>query len=370
MVIWKREDGSACGGTEGTVLGVTGDEVCGEYLVLDRSTYQGSFKSDLLSFDILDLRVVPLKDVESVERTGMRRRPPGIDESCSMKMEANYRSNIDFSATLVKVRKRSDCKITQTLAPQSDAVYGIGIKKIETIEGASVTISANGTLQIFCFYRGLDDCVEWIQEAVELLPEHRRLVLVPTKITYRVNDTYKERARPTDEVIDRIARVEGESPVIFPIGWVHRFFVELDANPLQEFLPGCQSLERFVIKDENKKKKENAIEYPTVSSDRESKQRVDIRFSQSGVSVAKYLGAHLPIVRLRGSLKSPPGYEKLLVRRWLEMRSSPWQWFSSDQINCKMVVRDLKIDRETGTWTLDLQRYSGSETEPRHPQFR
>ena len=99
MVEWKKENGSACGGTEGFVLGVAGDEASGEYLVLDRSTYKDSFKSNMFSLDILDLKVIPIKDVELIEKADMRQRPPGNHETFTMKMETNY---ILFPITEVK----------------------------------------------------------------------------------------------------------------------------------------------------------------------------------------------------------------------------------------------------------------------------
>jgi hypothetical protein len=359
VAVWKKEDGAACGGTEGFVLGVAGDKVSGEYLVLDRSTYQGSLKSELFSLDIFDLKVIPMKDVELIEKTNMRQRPPGIYENFTMEMEANYKSNIDFNATMVKVEKRNDCKAERIRRSKSEAEYGINIQRISTLEGVSINISNKRTLQIFCEHRGLDDCIKWIQEAVELLPGHKRLVLFPTKVTYSIHDTYKEKSRPTEEVIDCIARAKDGPPVVLPIGWAHRFFVELDVNPLQGLFPGCQPLENFVMKDENRKK--DTFTGPTISDEKEPKQDVNLQFPQSGVNVAKYLGAYSSIIRLRGVLEdSSPEYEDYLIGRWLEMRSAPWQWFSSDEINGKMTVHDLNIDKKARHWTIDLRKYSSS----------
>ncbi len=360
-VVWKKEDDTAYGGTEGFVLGVIGDKVSGKYLVLDRSTYQDSFKSAIFSLDILDLKVIPLENVELIEKTDVRQRPPGSNEKFTMYMEADYRSNIDFNATWNKVRKRIDCKSEPIRRSDSEAEYGIKIAKINAVDEASITISAEGTLQIFCGHKVLDDCIKWIQEAVELLPGHRRLVLFPTKITYRVNDTYKEATRPTEEVVDRIAKAEGSSlPVIFPIGWAHRFFVELAANPLQALFPGCKPLEEIVTEDEPRKK--NAFMDPTIHDEKEPKQDLDLHFPQSGVNVAKYLGAYSQIIRIRGTLEEfSPKYEEYLIGRWFEMRSGPWQWLSSDSFQGKMTIRDLNIDKKTNTWTIDLRKYSGSE---------
>jgi len=359
VAVWREENGKACGGTEGVVLGVTGDEVSGEYLVLDRNTFQDSFKSNIFSLDILDLKVIPMKYVKMIEKTDMRRRPSGSHEKFTMKIEADYKSNIDFGATWKKVERRTDCEAGPIQKPDSDAEYGITIKKISTIEGASITISAKGTLQIFCKHKQLDDCIKWILEAVELLPGHKRLVLFPTKITYRINDTYKETTHPTEEVIDRIAKTDGPPLITFPIGWAHKFFVELPANPLQKLFPGCQPLEKFVIKEKNRKR--DTPKFPAISEGTGSKQFIDLQFPHRSRNVTQYLGADSPIIRVTSVMESSSSkYEKYLIRTWLDMRSAPWQWFSSDLITGKMIVRDLNLDKKARIWTLDLRKHSSS----------
>lgn len=359
VVVWKDENGTACGGTEGLVLGVTGNGVSGEYLVLDRSTYQDSFKSEMFSLGLLDLKVIPMKDAELIEKTDLRRRPPSSFEDFNLLMEADYRSNVDFDATLAKgIEKRTDCNVERTRRPGSEAEYGISIKAISAAEGASITISNKGTIQIFCKHNRLGDCVKWIQEAVELLPGHERLVLFPTKVQYRINSTYKEESHPTEEVINRIAMAEGgSSPIIFPIGWAHKFFVELNVNPLQGFFPGCEPLRDFVVKD--KCREEDLLKYPVASDQAELKQLDDLQLSRNAANVIRFLGAHSSTIRLRSALESSaPEYVKFLIETWLGMRSAPWQWFSSGHLSGKMIVRDLNIDKKNRIWTLDLRRYS------------
>jgi len=360
VVVWKKEDGTACGGTEGFVLGVAGDELSGEYLVLDQRTDRDSFKSNILSLDILDLKVIPMKNAEFIEKTDIRRRPPGSSERFTMKLEADYKSNIDFNATRKKVEERGDCEVGPIRKTDSEAEYGIKIKRIRNVEGASITLSAESTLQIFCKHEQLDDCIKWILEAVELLPDNKRLVLFPTKITYSIHDTYKEGGRPTDEVIDYIAKREGEQRlVILPIEWAHSFFGELPDNPLQKLFPGCQPPKSFVIKDENRKK--NSFTFPAVSKVAESQQFVDLKFPDRVGNVAQYLGIDSPIIRLSSVMENPsPEYEEYLIKIWLGMRSGPWQWFSSDQISGKMIVGDLNIDKKARVWTLDLREYSSN----------
>lgn len=358
VVVWKKMDESAWGGTEGVLLGVTGDKVSGEYLVIDRSTYQDSLKSALSLLDIFDLRVLPINNVELIRKADLRRRPPGISENFKMKMEVDYESNIDFEATRIKIKKRTDCKVKPSQAPQSEAIYGIGITEIKTIEDASMTISSGGALQIFCSYRGLNDCIRWIQEAVELLQGHKRLVLFATKVMYTIHDTYKEKSRPTEDVINRIATAKDGPPVVLPIGWAHRFFAELDVNPLQGLFPSDQPLENFVF--ENEKRKDNAALPSDESIEKNLKQTVDLQFPRNTVKVTKYLGADAPIMRVTGLIESPKDEEDLM-KMWLSSRSDRWQWIESEQIQGKMIVHDLTIDKKAGVYTVDFRKYSGNE---------
>ena len=357
-VAWKKDNGTACGGTEGFVLGVVGDEVSGEYLALDRSTYRDSFKSDILSLGILDVKVVPIQDVALIKKTDLRQRPPGSSEKPTIILDAVYQSNIDFEATLVKVREnRKDYTFTP-IGNKNSETYGIGIKDIRTIKKASINISSRGTLQIMCLHKDLDDCIKWIQEVVELWPDHKGLVLFPRKVTYRIHDTHTEKAHATEEVIDRLAKASDGSPIIFPFGWVQRFFVESDTNPFQEVFPNSQPLRDFVLEDE--KRRNTAIVCPDRSVETRSQQAVSFQFPQSDVSATRYLGAEAPMMRLKGRIESPKDGEDLM-RVWLETRSGPWQWFNSEQIHCKVIVCDLTIDKKAGAYIVDFRKYSGNE---------
>jgi hypothetical protein len=356
-IAWKKADGSACGGTEGFVLGTLGDEVTGQFLVIDRSTYQDSFKFALFSLNILDLRVVPKQDIDSIKKTNVRQRPPGVSEEFSMLIEADYRSNIDFDSTILKVEKRSDCKPKRVGNSKSET-YQMVIKKIDMLAGTTINIFCGRMIQIFCSHENLDRCINWIQEAVEILPGHKRLVLIPTKITYKIDDTYKEPSRPTEEVIYRIAASKGAEPVVLPIGWVHRFFVELDENPFQGMFPNDRPLEDFVLKRE-KEEEDFAVPGNNPVEER-SQQPADLRFSGSSVDVRKYLGADAPVVRITGIIKTPED-EEGLMRMWLESRSDCWQWFESEQFHGKIILRDLTIDKKRGVYTVDVRKHSGSE---------
>jgi len=162
------------------------------------------------------------------------------------------------------------------------------IKKMDMLAETTIVISGERIIQIFCKHENVDRCISWIQEAVELLLGHKRLVLIPTKIAYEINDTYKEPSRPTEEVIYRIATAKGGEPLVLPIGWVHRFFVELDENPLQGMFPNDQPLEDFVLE---KEKREKDYAGPGNNSiEEKSQQPADLQFPRSSVNVKKYLG--------------------------------------------------------------------------------
>lgn len=327
-LVWKKEDGTARGGTEGVVLGVTGDKVSGEYLVLDRSTYQDSFKSNIFSLGILDLKVIPISHVEKIEEVDMRKRPPESYEKITSIVEANFESNIDFDATWLKIGERTDCDAKLKGKDQSNVEYQIVVTKISGFKGTTVNIYSTGALQITSKNQRLDEVLEWIRGAIELLPEHKRLVLGQTNLKYSVWNTYREKARPTKEAIERIAKArtkkkEDQPLVILPIGWAHEFFVKLPKNPLQKLFPGCQPLENFVIKDENRKK--NIFTPPATSDGTEPKQLVDLRFPDRVGNVTKYLGADSPTIRVSSAMEnSSPEYEEHLIRTWLDMRSAPW----------------------------------------------
>jgi hypothetical protein len=356
-VIWKKADKGAYGGTEGLSLGILGDEITGKYLIIDRSSYQDSFKSALLFLNILDLKVVPLQEIDLIKKTKVRKRPPGISEEFSMIMEVDYRSNIDFNYTMHKVEKRIDC-ISKRIGNSQSETYQIGIKGIKNLEGTSINIFCKGTIQIFCNHKNLDKSINWIQKAVELLPDHKRLVLIPTKITYKIHDTFKESSRPTEEVINRIAKAKEGHPVVFPMGWAHRFFGELDVNPLQGLFPSDQPLDNYVFENERSIKK--AVVHPDDSKEGKLKKSVDLKFPFSGINVNKYLGAGAPITRLTGLIKTPKDEENLM-KTWLSSRSDCWQWLSTARFQGKTIVRDLTINKKAGTYTIDFRKYSGNE---------
>jgi hypothetical protein len=353
VVGWKKADGSVLGGTEGVALGVLGDEDSGEYLVIDRSTYQDSFKSALFDMKILDLKIFPVDEIDFIKKRDVRKRPPGVSEKYTWLMDVYYHANIDFNSTVTEVQKRRDCTFKPDGNQNSEA-YQLVIKEIRGLEGTSFNISCRGTVQITCKHDNLDRCIDWLQKAVVLLPKHKRLVLIPTQLTYKIFATYKDPVRSTDELVDQIALDKDGPPIVLPIGWAHRFFSELDENPLQGLFPEGVSIYDYVTKNE-KSRKNTAFprSYPI-------KENVDLNYNMSGISVSKYLGTGAPIMRVNGLIKTPKD-EEGLMNLFFANRSTPWQWFEWGPIHGKTIIRDLTINRKKGNYTVEFRKYSGND---------
>jgi len=93
-------------------------------------------------------------------------------------------------------------------------------------------------------------------------------------------------------------------------------------------------------------------------------------------SVTQFLGQSSPTIRLTGSMENwqnwgvSPKYGEPLFKALLEMHKDPWQWFTSDLINCKVTVRSFGPSKRAASrtqreWTLELKKYdlsSGNET--------
>ena len=357
-VIWKKQDNSAYGGTDGVVLGVVGDEISGKYLIIDRSTYADSFKSILPFLNILDLRVIPLQEVNLFEKLEVRKRPPGILENSNMTMEVDYRSNLDFYETILQVEKRGDCSKKRTGNNKSET-YQFSISNIQSIQEASIQISCKGTIQIYCRHTDLDSIIKWLNDAAKLLPEQKTLVLVPTKVTYKIHSTFKDPTKPAEELIDSLGRMESEKPLILPVGWIQRFFVESDKNPLQDLFPETEDIHDLALENTENNKKQ-AI--PTSENlDRSLPENLfDSQFLTSGININKYLGAGAPILRAEGLLKTPED-EKGIMQRWMGSRRDLWNWFTIDDFEGKIIMRDLTFDKKTNTYVLDFRKYYGTD---------
>jgi len=357
-VEWKKKDGSVFGGTEGVVLGVTGNKVRGEYLVIDKSTYQNSLKSILFSLGIMDLETIPLTEVKSIKTTNLRKRPPGIHEKIKCKIEIDYNSNVDYNETFKKLQKRTDCRVVSNQPGQTDGSCGFTISDISEIEDAKIVISPKGNIQFHCLPMQLTKCLEWFQGVAEVFPDQKRLVLIPTNFMFNVHDIFKGDAYPTKEVIDRIGKTKGNQPFILPLGWVHEFFVELDKNPLHTLFPNSKN-----IKDEvliRKKKRKNIIKNKEKDSTTKLPGSIPIDLPQKQVAVNRYLGANPPTLQVTGKIMSPKE-EDDLMRLWLETRSSTWEWLTLNNWQGKTILRNLTIDRKNGTYTVNLCKYYDSE---------
>ena len=326
-------------------------------MVIDRSTYQDSFKAALFSMNILDLRVFPVNEIDLIRKRDVRKRPPGVSEKYTWLMDAFYQANIDFNSTVIEVEKRSDCKSKRGGNKNSEA-YQLVVKEISGLEGTSFNISCKGTVQVTCKRDNLDQCIDWLQKTVVLLPEHRRLVLIPTKITYKIFVTYKDPIKFTAELIDRIALDNDGPAVVLPIGWAHRFFSELDENPLEGLFPKGVSLYDYVTK--NEKSRKNAVLLRSYPIEEKSKEYVDLNYNTSGISVSKYLGAGAPIMRIKGLIKTLQD-EEGLMKLFFANRSAPWQWFEWGPIHGKTIIRGLTINRKKGNYTVEFRKYSGND---------
>jgi hypothetical protein len=357
-VFWKNQDSSALGGTEGYMVGRVGDKVSGEFLVIDRSTYQDSLKAALFSLGIFDFRTVPLQDIEAINRLDLRERPPGVSESLKWYIEIDYKSNIDYNETHRKLGQRTDCKVNPNNPPQTDGTCGITVLEMAGVERAKVVISPKGFVQIFCAPNRLDDCIKWIEGAVEIWPDHKRLFLIPTNFKFSINDMYKGLAYPTGEEIDGLAKTGGTQSIIFPLGWVHQFFGERKENLLQGRFSNAESVESLLLAHEEKRQTDSKNQ---VGPDKmESKQSVNLDFPYEQKAANMHLGAEAPIFRIFGDIKSPEE-ESALLKMWMESRSDIWQWFESPQLSGKMLIHNLTIDRKTHSYTLEMQRYSENE---------
>lgn len=96
------------------------------------------------------------------------------------------------------------------------------------------------------------------------------------------------------------------------------------------------------------------------STKKNSTESVELSFSAERRAVTKHLGAEAPIMRLVGGIGSPED-EKSLMNMWLKSRSNVWQWFDSPKLSGKMLIHELALDRKSGSYFVDMQKYSGNE---------
>lgn len=344
---WKKPDGSAIGGSEGLFIGFFGDDSIGKFLVFDKSCFKDSFKANIFSLGIHDLKIVPLEDIDTVNKRQIRDRPPNLPERFRLLIDAFYSSNIDFQSTLVSLSERRDFK-PKVIGNKNIEQYGIGLKEIISLDDTSINITCNGVIQITCEQKNLDSCIAWLDKAVKLKPEHKRLVLFPQRIIYRLTASFKERAVPSEELMERIASEEGAA-IIMPLDWTNRFASadqKLSQNKVSD------SEQAGLILDEIKKV-ENSL--PNLQQ---------INYNKSGVTVEKFLGDRPYILHLKGEILSHEE-EEGLIGMWQKTRLCDFLSIDTGpmdggQINCKVLVSDLTINRKTCKYKVDIRTYSGN----------
>jgi hypothetical protein len=345
---WKKPDGAAMGASEGLFLGFFGDDSIGKFLVFDKSCYKDSFKTSIFSLGIHDLKIVPAEDVDIVNKGQLRERPPNFPERFRLLIDAFYCSNIDYQSTLVFLNERKDFK-PKVIGNKNAEQYGISIKEINLIDDASINITCKGVIQIICQQKNLDDCIEWLDKAVKLQLDHKRLVLFPQRIMYRLTASFKEKVGPSEELMNQIASEEG-SAIIMPLDWTNRFSSEADQNLLQGQFSDSEQAGLILAEI---KKIENNLQ-----------NLQQINYNKSGVTVEKFLGDKWPIMHLKGEILSREN-EEGLMGMWQKTRLYDFLSFDTGpmdggQIKCKVLVNDLTINRKTFTYKVDIRTYSGN----------
>jgi len=101
----------------------------------------------------------------------------------------------------------------------------------------------------------------------------------------------------------------------------------------------------------------------------------DLRAPTRIGDIIQYLGMNAPTIRLNGKIDvdtsnwgSP--YGEYLYYIWREATNDPWQWFTSDLINCKVTPRTFSLSQSSDSkalrlWSCELRKYdksSGAET--------
>jgi hypothetical protein len=355
---WKKSDGTAIGASEGLFLGFFGDDSIGKFLVFDKSCYKDSFKASIFSLGIHDLKIVPDEDIDIVNKRPLRERPPNFPERFRLLIDAFYFSNIDYDSTLAILNERKDFK-ANVIGNKRVEQYGITIKEIESINDATINITCKGMIQITCEQKNLDDCLAWIDKIAILQPEHKRLVLFPQTITYRLTASFKEKVVPSEELKSQIASEEGAA-IIMPLDWTNRFLGESDQNLMHRQFSDREQAGLIIAEI---KKIENSL--PNLQQ---------INYNKSGVTVEKFLGDKSPDMHLKGEILSLEN-EEGLMGMWQKTRLYDFVTYDSGpmdggQIKCKVLVKDLTINRKTCKYKVDMRTYSGNPFTNEKPNKR
>jgi len=102
-----------------------------------------------------------------------------------------------------------------------------------------------------------------------------------------------------------------------------------------------------------------------------SNRYADLAIPGRGGDIPQYLGMKSPFIKLSGDMEegtwggSKIEFGEFLYRIFHENYNDPWQWFTSDLINCKVTPRDFYISQKHDSnahrvWNLVLAMYSAS----------
>lgn len=361
-VSWKKKDGSLWGGTEGYVLGTINDSDGRPYLLLDRSTYKNSLKAALFSLSLLDLWMTPLSEVESILEIDQRDRPPGIKENMHFKVEIDYKSNIDYEETRLKINRKGNCTVEVNQPVQTEGLCSYTVRNIENLEEATIVFSPSNNIQIHCLPKQLPTCLKWLERSIEILPSHSRLILIPTNFMFNIHNNFQETAYPTEELIDRIGLTTGNSPVIFPLGWAHYFFVDLENNPLKEVFSNSKEIADIALTSPKKKRNKVVLSIDT-DEKRQPRcaQTVNLSFLKDQKVIDRYLSSEAPIMQIRGLILKPEDRNGL-KNMWFASRPYSWQWLDSRSLGGfrgKINIRSVMIGNKT--YTTDFYKYYGTD---------
>lgn len=244
-------------------LGIYEGPLNTKYAIVDFTPFLDAWQYRVLSGELLHLEIVPMSMVRKIDDTYEPRHFPYGEETLTERLDIHARSNLDFEQTCSKITERADCKAWKPLQSKSEAEYQLVIKEIKGFESVSITIYATGALQIKCNPNQRNKILEWLEDAAELLPEQRRLVIFETSVRHMIWHTRTECVYPSDEVIEAVGKLEaGFSWYDFPIGWTYSYLQEDMCNPFQKYLPQFWPLEKFLVPHRKAKDKKRARKRP------------------------------------------------------------------------------------------------------------
>ena len=121
----------------------------------------------------------------------------------------------------------------------------------------------------------------------------------------------------------------------------------------------------------------NIFTFPYVTSpDGNARVQLDLDNEIAELHPPGMMGSHTqevglknPVILLNGTMDSNTSwgtpYGQHLYYIWLHVHEDPWQWFTSDLINCKVLPKHFSIAQDSGvdalrTWNAELMMYNKS----------